>query len=143
MSDRVAGLIILALTIWFGWTAGSYEASFGDPLGPAAFPQMLAVPAGILSLILILKPDPDPEWVLGRPALKQLATLGVLIAYALLLEELGFVLATALGVVVMGRLLGAGWGRAAISGVVMSVTLFVVFDRLLGLPLPLYPAFVS
>lgn len=143
MSDRIAGLIVLALTIWFGWTAGSFEASFGDPLGPAAFPQMLAIPAGILSLVLILKPDPDPEWVLGRPAAKQLATLGVLIAYALLLEELGFVIATTLAVVALGRLLGAGWARSTASGVIMSVTLFVVFDRLLGLPLPLYPAFVS
>ena len=143
MSDRIAGLIILALTICFGWTAGSYEASFGDPLGPAAFPQMLAVPAALLSLVLILKPDPNPEWVMGRPAVKQLATLAVLIAYALLLEELGFVLSTALGVIAMGRLLGAGWARSVASGIVMSVTLFFVFDRLLGLPLPLYPAFVS
>jgi putative tricarboxylic transport membrane protein len=143
MSDRIAGLIILALTIWFGWTAGSYEASFGDPLGPAAFPQMLAVPAALLSLVLIFKPDPNPEWVMGRPAVKQLATLAVLIAYALLLEELGFVLSTALGVIAMGRLLGAGWARSVASGIVMSVTLFFVFDRLLGLPLPLYPAFVS
>ena len=142
-SDRIAGLIMLVLAIWYGWTAGSYEASFGDPLGPAAFPRMLAFPAGILSLFLILRPDPEPDWVLGRPALKQLATLAVLVSYAFALVPLGFVLATALAVAILGRLLGAGWGKAVVSGVVMSVSLFVVFDMLLGLPLPLYPALVS
>lgn len=143
MSDRIAGLIFLALSIWYGWTAGNYEASFGDPLGPAVFPQILAIPAALLSLYLVLRPDPDPEWVLGRPALRQVATLLVLLGYAFLLEDLGFVLATALGATLLGRLLGAGWGRSAMSGVVMSVALFVIFDNLLGLPLPLYPGIMS
>jgi putative tricarboxylic transport membrane protein len=53
------------------------------------------------------------------------------------------VLATALGVALLGRLLGSGWGKSAISGVVMSVGLFVVFDNLLGLPLPLYPGIMG
>lgn len=143
MSDRIAGLIFLALSIWYGLTAGNYEASFGDPLGPAAFPQMLAVPAALFSLYMIFRPDPDPEWVVGTPAVRQFATLAVLIAYAFLLEDLGFVLATALGVALLGRLLGSGWGKSTVSGVVMSVSLFVVFDSLLGLPLPLYPAIMS
>jgi putative tricarboxylic transport membrane protein len=143
MSDRIAGLIFLVLSIWYGVTAGNYEASFGDPLGPAAFPQMLAAPAGLFSLYMILRPDPDPEWVAGAPAVRQLATLAVLVAYAFLLEDLGFVLATALGVALLGRLLGSGWGKSAVSGVVMSVGLFVVFDNLLGLPLPLYPGIMG
>lgn len=143
MSDRIAGLIFLVLSIWYGLTAGNYEASFGDPLGPAAFPQMLAVPAALFSLYMILRPDPDPEWVGGSPAVRQLATLAVLIAYALLLEDLGFVLATALGVTLLGRLLGSGWRKSTISGVVMSVSLFVLFDNLLGLPLPFYPGILS
>lgn len=143
MADRILGLLILVLTIFYGWTAGSYEASFGDPLGPAAFPQMLAVPAALLSLFLVLRPDPDPAWATGLPAMRQIATVGVLIAYAFLLEDLGFVVATALGASAMGRLLGAGWQKSVISGVAMAVGLFVVFDTLLGLPLPLYPRFMS
>jgi putative tricarboxylic transport membrane protein len=143
MADRILGLLILALTICYGWTAGSYEASFGDPLGPAAFPQMLAIPAALLSLFLVLRPDPDPGWATGLPAMRQIATVGVLIAYAFLLEELGFVLATAFGASVTGRLLGAGWQKSVASGVAMAVGLFVVFDMLLGLPLPLYPRFMS
>lgn len=143
MSDRILGLVVLGLAIWYGWTAGGFQASFGDPLGPAAFPQMLAVPAALLSLFLILRPDPDPDWVVGSPALKQAATVALLLAYAFFLEDLGFVLATALGAVAMSRLLGAGWTKSAISGTVLAVGLFVLFDTLLGLPLPLYPSFVG
>jgi putative tricarboxylic transport membrane protein len=143
MSDRILGLIVLALAIWYGWTAGNYEASFGDPLGPAAFPRMLAVPAALLSLFLILRPDPDPDWVVGRPALRQVATVAVLLAYAFFLEELGYILATALGAIAMSRLLGAGWMKSAAAGVVLAAALFITFDTLLGLPLPLYPRFVG
>lgn len=137
------GLVFLALSIWYGVTAGTYEASFGDPLGPAAFPTMLAIPAGLFSLYLIVRPDPDPDWATGGPLLRQVATLAVLIGYALFLEDLGFVLATFVAVLLQGRLLGAGWLKSAVSGAVMSVVLFGVFDGLLGLPLPLYPAFMS
>lgn len=143
MSDRILGLTVLGLAIWYGWTAGDYEASFGDPLGPAAFPQMLAVPAALLSLFLILRPDPDPSWASGLPALRQIATVAVLLAYAFFLEDLGFILATALGAVAMSRLLGAGWVKSTVAGVVLAVALFVVFDTLLGLPLPPYPRFIG
>lgn len=143
MSDRIAGLLFLALSIWYGVTAGTYEASFGDPLGPAAFPVMLAIPAGLFSLYLILRPDPDPKWSVGGPLLRQVATLAVLVGYALLLEDLGYLAATFAGVVLMSRLLGAGWLKSAISGAAMSIGLYIVFDRLLGLPLPLLPEFMS
>lgn len=140
MSDRITGVIILALSIWYGWTAGDYEASFGDPLGPAAFPRLLAVPAALLSLCLILFPGPAPEWSRGRALARQLAALAVLIAYALFLENLGFLLATFLAVMLIGRLLGAAWPRAGISALVMAPLLFLLFDKLLGLPLPIYPS---
>ena len=143
MSDRILGLVILGLAIWYGWTAGSYEASFGDPLGPAAFPQMLAVPTALLSLLLILRPDPDPVWAERRQGLFQVVTIGVLIAYAFFLEDLGFVLATTIAVIAMSRLLGASWLKSAISGAVMAVGLFVLLDTLLGLPLPLQPRFMG
>jgi len=143
MTDRIVGLVLLAFSIWYGVTARTYEASFGDPLGPAALPMMLSVPAGLLSLALILRPDPEPQWATGRPLLRQLAAVAVLIGYAMLLDTLGFILATALGVMLLGRLLQSTWMKSALSGLVTSVVLFVAFDMLLGLPLPLLPAFLS
>lgn len=139
MTDRIVGLVFLTLSIWYGVTAGSYKASFGDPLGPAAFPMMVAVPAALMSLIMILRPGANPVWATGRPMARQAATLAVLLGYALLLERLGFPLATMLGVTLLARLIGTGWQQAISAGVVIALLLYVSFDRLLGLPLPLLP----
>lgn len=139
MSDRIAGIVMLIVSIAFGKTATSYQASFGDPLGPAALPVMLSIPAGILSLLLVLRPDPDPAWATGSPLIRQIATLVLLIAYALLLEPLGFMLATFITVTLLGRILSSGWRKSALSGGLMTIVLFVTFDTLLGLPLRALP----
>lgn len=143
MTDRIVGLFLLALSIWYGVTAGSYEASFGDPLGPAAFPMMLSVPAAVLSLVMIVRPDEEPAWVTGRPLLRQVAAVALLLAYAGFLEVLGFPLATFVAVALLGRLLRSSWSKSAISGAITSALLFLAFDQLLGLPLPLLPSFVG
>ena len=54
----------------------------------------------------------------------------------MLLEPLGFVVSTFLAVAVLGCLLGARPWQAGGAGVAIGVVLFVLFDILLGLPLP-------
>ena len=143
MSDRIAGIVILCLSIWYGFTAGDYQTGFTDPLGPAAFPQMLSVPAALFSLYLIFRPDPSPDWVTGAPAVRQAAAIAVLVGYALFLDEFGFILATIVAVTFLGRLLGAGWLKSLVSASAMSVLLYGVFDPVLGLPLRVVPGFLS
>ncbi len=139
MTDRLIGLLLLALSIGYGVTAGSFQASFGDPLGPAAFPMIVAVPVATLSLAMMIWPGPDAVWSLGRPMLMQGAALAVLLGYALLLEPLGFPLATALSVALLARLIGAAWLHGLIAGAGLAAILFFVFDWLLNLPLPALP----
>jgi putative tricarboxylic transport membrane protein len=136
VSDRLTGLVLLVLAIVYGVTASGYEAMIGDPLGPAVFPVVLAIPLGLLSLYLIARPDPEPDWARGRALLKQVLALAVLVAYAYLLEPLGFIVTTLLAVVALGWLLGARLRDATLAGVVIAVVLFVLFDVLLKLPLP-------
>lgn len=136
MSDRLTGLALLALAVAYGVAAGGYQAMIGDPLGPAVFPLALAVPLGLLSLYLIVRPGPGPDWPRGRALLKQGLTLVAFVAYAYLLEPLGFLVSTFLAVVVLGGLLGARLWQAGAAGVAIAVVLFVLFDTLLGLPLP-------
>lgn len=143
MTDRIVGLVILAAAIWYGVTAGTYEASFGDPLGPAAFPVMLSVPVAVLSLFLLIRPDANPDWARGAALLRQVAAICILVNYALLLERLGFLFVTFLAVALLGRLLGSQWGKSVVSGAVISLVLFVAFDQVLGLPLPALPEFMS
>jgi putative tricarboxylic transport membrane protein len=141
LSDRIAGAIILALAAWYGWTASSYQLSFSDPVGPSLFPQLVAVPLGLLALALIVRPDPDPTWLHGSHTARQGATLLILIAYPVLLEPLGFPFSTFLGTLLLARVLGAGWLQSTLTGLVVGLGLFLTFDTLLGLPLPLEPDF--
>ena len=141
MSDRLTGLLIAALAIWYGWTANNFEEGFGDPVGPSAFPKLLAVPMGLFALYLIVRPDPEPRWPVGAARLRQLGMLATLVAYPLVLEVLGFPIATALGVVAMAVLLGGPRKAAAGSAVAVSLGLFVMFDQILGLHLPMLPSF--
>jgi putative tricarboxylic transport membrane protein len=136
VSDRLTGLALLALALAYGLAGGGYQAVIGDPLGPAVFPIALAIPLGLLSLYLIVRPGPEPDWPRGRALLKQVLALVAFVAYAYLLEPLGFLVSTFLAVVVLGRLLGARLWQAGAAGAAIPLVLFVAFDTLLGLPLP-------
>lgn len=139
LSDRIAGAIVLALAIWYFWTATGFREDFGDPVGPAAFPEMLAIPTGLFALFLILRPDPEPTWIHVPGVFRQIATLAALLAYPLLIEPLGFPAATFLGAGALSRILGAGWLGAVLTGLATGLGLWIIFDPLLGLPLPFLP----
>ena len=88
---------------------------------------IMRIPAG---------PWREPEWPRGRALRKQVLALIAFVAYAYLLEPLGFVASTFLAVAVLGRLLGARLWQAAAAGAAIAIVLFVLFDTLLSLPLP-------
>ena len=140
MIDRIAGAVIFMISAAAFWVARDYEASFGDPLGPAVFPQMVAAAAAILSIGLILRPDPNPKAQPLHAFIRQAMTLGVLIGYALLLEPLGFPLSTMIGTTCLALLFGAERMKAGLTGIAVGISLYLIFDTVLGLPLPLAPA---
>jgi putative tricarboxylic transport membrane protein len=141
LSDRIAGAIFLALAIAYWVMTGDYAVSYGDPAGPTLFPRIVAVPFGLFAIFLIIKPDLDPVWFRWPHVTGQIATILVLLIYPLVLEPMGFPLATFIGTTLLARFLGATWLQAAISGLVTGVGLFVLFDIIFGLPLPLMPSF--
>ena len=137
--DRALGAVALAGSAWLWWEAGTLDGGFGDPVGPAAFPRLVAVPTGLLALLVLLRPDADARWWHGRQTLLQLAALAALLLYPAALEPLGFPLATALGAAALALVMGAGPARALAVGVVAGPGLQLVFSGLLGLPLPAWP----
>lgn len=141
LSDRIAGVILLALAIWFFVQAGSYKVGFGDPAGPALFPRVVVVPTGLFALFMSLKPDPDPVWFRWPHALGQVATVVILLVYPMLIEPLGFPLSTTLGAALLARILGGSWLASVVSGLAMGFGLFLLFDIVFGLPLPAGPIF--
>ena len=63
------------------------------------------------------------------------AAVAVLVAYAMLLPEAGFVIATAVAAAYLSWRLGSSILAALIAGVITSVGLYVIFRLILGLSL--------
>ncbi|MDH3235538.1 MAG: tripartite tricarboxylate transporter TctB family protein, partial [Alphaproteobacteria bacterium] len=81
------------------------------------------------------RPDPEPQWPVLSRALEIIAAVAVLIGYALALEPVGFVIATAVAAALLSWRLGSTLGGAMMSGVGISVGIYTVFHLILGLSL--------
>ncbi len=135
-ADRILGVIGLLLGGAFIWSATTIETGFiVDPLGPKSFPIIIGGVLMLASLVVILKPDPAPAW----PALERLLEIGgavlVLVGYVLLLEPVGFVGSTAVASALLSWRLGSAPRGALVTGVGISLGIYVVFHLVLGLSL--------
>jgi putative tricarboxylic transport membrane protein len=136
MSDRVFGLVGLLLAIGYAWAALVIEESFlSDAVGPKAFPLIIATVLGLASIVIIIKPDPSPDW----PSLPRFVEVGaaivVMLLYANLLPELGFIIATAFAAAYLTWRLGSGPISSVVSGCATSLGIYAVFHLVLGLSL--------
>ncbi|MBV0914063.1 tripartite tricarboxylate transporter TctB family protein [Anianabacter salinae] len=136
MSDRIFGAVGLFIAILFAWSATQIQESFlSDAVGPKAFPIIIATILGLASGAIMLRPDPNPTWpALGRLT-EILAAIVVMLLYAQLLPELGFVTATALASAYLTWRLGSGPLQSVIIGICTSIGIYTVFHLVLGLSL--------
>ena len=135
-SDRILAAVCLALGAAYIWSASEIETGFiVDPLGPKTFPIIIGCLLVIASAVVLLRPDPEPEWPVGGRALEIVGAVGVLIGYALALELVGFVIATAIAAALLSWRLGSPPVWAAVTGIGISVGIFAVFHLALGLSL--------
>lgn len=135
MSIRLAGVAIFLVAALYAWTAQDYTASFGDVLGPSVFPIMVGIPAMALALSLVVFPGGTVSWPSMGRLMRQAMAISALIGYAILLEPLGFPLATASVIAIVAMVLDGPPVKSLIIGVAGSLSLWVLFDQLLGLPI--------
>ena len=137
MSDRIFGVVGLLLAIGFAFAAFAIEESFlSDAVGPKAFPIVLAIVLALLSLVMVFRPGPNGEWPHKALALRLLLVLALLLAYAVLFTQLGFIVSSLLTVTALARLFGASWVKALMTGALMSVVGYFLFTTALGISLP-------
>jgi putative tricarboxylic transport membrane protein len=137
MSDRIFGILMLLLAVSYTWTARGFDPGFmSDPLGPSTFPYLLGAVLAITGLYLLIRPDAPAVWPDPRHLLQMGLIVVVLVAYAGLLEWLGFLIATTLTVFVLSWRLGARPLIAVLTGIGVSLAVYGLFDMLLELPLP-------
>ncbi len=137
MSLRLAGAAIFMIAAYYTWHSQSYTATFGDVLGPAIFPLIVGIPTMILAASLVVFPTGSVEWPANGRMLRQFLAAVVLIGYAWLLSPLGFPLATFALIAALALILGGPPWKAIALGAAFGPGLWVLFDKVLGLPLAL------
>ena len=140
MNDRVFGVFTLLLSIFYIFSAYIVEESFiSDHIGPKTYPYIVSFFLIASSLFLIFKPDIKPKWPEFRKIIEILMTAIILIMYAILLPIIGFVFSTFFASSFISWRLGAKLSSAFMAGAIISITIFVLFRKILGLSLATGP----
>ena len=74
---------------------------------------------------------------------RQAAALALLVGYAVLLEPVGFVPTTFAALLGLSLLMGARPLQGLLTAAIAAPVLYLLFDRLMGLPLPLLGRWIT
>ena len=138
MTDRITGVALLIFAALYGFGASNLKAGFGSGvLTPKDFPLLLAGSLGVVALGIIFKPDPDTELPKGRSWLNLIIVSLSFVAYAYLIVPIGFIAATTVETGFVSQRFGAKLWQAALTGLAVSVALYLIFVYGLGISLPI------
>lgn len=147
-TDALAGLLFCALGLGFGLEALSYR--FGSParMGSGFFPLVLAVALFALGALIAWRGTRQASGSADEIHWDSLAPLGLILGalglFALLLDPLGY-LATAFLTVMVASFAGPSLSLTTrlIQATVLATSTAVIFVWGLGVPIPLWPEFLS
>jgi putative tricarboxylic transport membrane protein len=141
--QRIFALVLLLACAGLAVMAWPYQAPFSyEPVGPRAYPLLMLGLMSLALLYMLFRPTPivhsEDEPPLDRPTLKKIAAcIGLLLVFAGTFEPLGFILASILIGVPMALLYGGRLLPSIVIVVLMSIALYVLFDQVMDVPLPL------
>lgn len=141
--QRLFALTLLAACAALAVMAWPYQVAFSyEPVGPRAYPLLMLGLMAIALLYLAIRPTPivrkDDEPELDRASLIKIGLCtGLLLVFAATFESLGFILSSTLIGIPMARLYGGRWLPSAVIVGLMSIALYLLFDRAMDVPLPL------
>lgn len=143
-SDRIFGLVTVVVALAYIASATQIQTSFlADPVGPKAFPMIVGSIAVICGVVMVFRPDAEPEWPELRTLGAILVSIIALVIYAYTLKPLGFLLPTAVVAGLLSYQIDPRALRAALSGVGLSLGLYVLFRFVLDLSLVGLPKFLA
>ena len=141
--QRIFASVLLLVCVGLALMAWPYQAAFSyEPVGPRAFPLLMLGLMGLGLIYMIVRPTPvvhsedDPQ--LDRDTLIKIgACVVLLLIFAGTFEPLGFILSSILIGIPMARLYGGRWLPSVVIISLMSVGLYLLFDKAMDVPLPL------
>lgn len=141
-SERMLTAIITVIGLGLLIYALNFQAPISyDPVGPKAFPVLLMSLITFSAFYLTVRPAIMFEVVeLGwtkHLVGKLVLCVVALTIYAAVFEFLGFMGATLLLTIALGRLFNGKMIPIVITSIVLSLSTYYLFDRVLDVPLPL------
>ena len=141
--QRIFASVLLVVCAGLAIMAWPYQAAFSyKPVGPRAFPLLMLALMALGLIYMIFRPSPvvhseeDPQ--LDRQTLTKIGLcVLLLLVFAGTFEPLGFILSSALVGIPMARLYGGRWLPSIVIISLMSVALYLLFDKAMDVPLPL------
>ncbi|MGF0239354.1 tripartite tricarboxylate transporter TctB family protein [Rhodococcus sp. IEGM1300] len=141
--QRIFASVLLLACVGLALMAWPYQAAFSyEPVGPRAFPLLMIGLMGLGLLYMLFRPTPivhsEDEPQLDRETLSKIgACIVLLLMFAGMFEPLGFILSSILIGIPMARLYGGRWVPSIIVTTLMSIGLYLLFDKVMDVPLPL------
>lgn len=138
MSDRIFASLWLLLCIGGLFIGAGIQSEYSyEPVGPRPFPMIILGLMAVCALLMLFKKPDSIAWPHKNTLGRLIALAAMMMLYGWQFENLGFPLCTTLLTFGIGLLFGATWWAAALSGVIMGISLFYAFDRLLEVTLPI------
>lgn len=145
-NDAVFGFAAIALAAYIFFAARGFPASAGIAYGPGFFPMLLAIALGGCGGILLVRGFrtlPAGGWARISPQVRHPRTwvgfamvLASLVGYSVLDDILGFHLTAILLTAGFMVFLGVRLRLAIFIAVLTSIVVYVIFARILLVPLP-------
>ncbi|MPB71663.1 tripartite tricarboxylate transporter TctB family protein [Campylobacter fetus] len=136
MTERLFGVFLFCTGIFVIYGAMSFNVAFSyDPLGPKTFPILLGILLSVLSVFIIIGPS-KAEFANLSINLKIIYLVALIILYQLSFDFLGFLFATFILVSLVSKIFKATNIEAVICGILVSITVYLVFKEVLDIPLP-------
>ena len=143
LAQRVFASVLLLVCVGLAAMAWPYQAAFSyEPVGPRAFPLLMLALMGLGLIYMIFRPsavvhsEDDPK--LDRETLTKIGLcIVLLLIFAGTFESLGFILSSILVGIPLARLYGGRWLPSCVIISLVSVGLYLLFDKAMDVPLPL------
>jgi putative tricarboxylic transport membrane protein len=133
----IAPLVLLALGL--SAAVGAWQLKLGtlQHPGPGFWPLIISAAITLSAAALLVWPGEEPKEAWGRRSLSVAAGIAILCAFVVLFELVGFFLPAVLMLILWLRVFGReSWRWTIMLAVAGPAVLYVIFDRLLGVPFP-------